>query len=371
MDGDRFDALTRTLGRGQTRRRLLAGAAAGIAGLFGLRQTPAGAQSCATVLEECPTGTECCAGLACHLQSIECIERGNGLTGLGGLCIDDTDCRSDLACDPTGHCRLGPNSCSADGEACQFHDACCGLLVCIGYEATGTGRCGGGICGAVDENCGTYPSGVLPCCDGFVCSQGICQTAPKTGAAAISIHVAVCPTGVGPDIFNQCHGNSLAGVPFSVAGIAVASGADGVATASVAVGDAVVAEDAATFGAYLGAYVYCSEQRSGAVLYNGSADAGAVSLTANDGDDIICDWYNITAASSGPNAEPSAPSSTGPAAGGAATSLPATGVAGSPNVDNVGWIDLAALGAAASAWLAANRLRDRGDSEGERKPHRQ
>jgi hypothetical protein len=87
----------------------------------------------------------------------------------------------------------------------------------------------------------------------------------------------------------------LSGVGFSIGGVGVATDGGGVAGATVAAGIVTVAEDATVFGYYIGAYVYCSEQNSGTVLYDNSADTGSVSFAVADGDVVICDWYNITA----------------------------------------------------------------------------
>ena len=57
------------------------------------------------------------------------------------------------------------------------------------------------------------------------------------------------------------------------------TGADGVATNLILnAGPFTLTEDPAVFATYLGAYVYCSEQGSGAVLFDGTAEAGSLSL---------------------------------------------------------------------------------------------
>jgi hypothetical protein len=178
----------------------------------------------------------------------------------------------------------------------------------------------------------------------------------------VTIHKATCPTGAGADIFTQCHGNVLGGVSFAVDGFEIGSGTittddSGVASKTIleaaASGDVTLTEDSATFASYLGAYVYCAEQGSGAVLFDSDAPGGTVTFSAKQGDDIICDWYNITEASSGA----SEPPATG--GDGGATSLPSTGVGGRTGGSSGVWLEAAALGGAA-ALLAAKKLRAQG-----------
>ena len=88
----------------------------------------------------------------------------------------------------------------------------------------------------------------------------------------------------------------LTGIGFSIGGTGVSTDGGGVASATVAAGTVTVAEDAGVFSWYIGAYVFCAEQNSGTVLYDNSADTGAISIAVADGDTVVCDWYNITAA---------------------------------------------------------------------------
>src|ERR671930_51510 len=90
--------------------------------------------------------------------------------------------------------------------------------------------------------------------------------------ATVTIHKATCPTGVGSAIFDECHGNGLADVDFQVSDDAgdqvITTDGDGVASAEVVAGDVSISEDADVLDDYLGAYVYCSEQNSGDVLFD-------------------------------------------------------------------------------------------------------
>jgi hypothetical protein len=104
--------------------------------------------------------------------------------------------------------------------------------------------------------------------------------------------------------------------------------------------------------AYLGSYVYCSEQNSGEVLHNGGAGSASVGFTVGEGDEVVCDWYNITAAEDDDTDD----DDDGGSGSGGDTSLPDTGV-GSMVGGSSPWLGVAALGAAA-ALLAGKKLRD-------------
>jgi hypothetical protein len=120
--------------------------------------------------------------------------------------------------------------------------------------------------------------------------------------ATVTVHKAVCPEDFG-DPFVECHDNRLAGVDFAIDGFEVGSqvittDGDGVATAIVleasASGEITLSEETAVFENYLGAYVYCSELASDVVLVNESAPTGSVTFAASQGDEIVCDWYNLS-----------------------------------------------------------------------------
>jgi hypothetical protein len=169
----------------------------------------------------------------------------------------------------------------------------------------------------------------------------------EAGSATITIHKATCPTGT-DDIFGECHDDGLGGVSFAIDGFEVGSGtittdADGVASATVleaaATGDITLTEDPDVFADYLGAYVYCSEQGSGEVLYDGSADTGSVTFTASQGDDIVCDWYNITEADDDDD-DDADPTPTATSGGG--TTLPDTGTG--PDASGTPGAELALIG---------------------------
>jgi hypothetical protein len=72
MDADRFDALTKVVGRGATRRRLvrgvLASALAGGAGALARRGPVEAAPRCRTAGNPCQGNQECCPGLVCRVS---------------------------------------------------------------------------------------------------------------------------------------------------------------------------------------------------------------------------------------------------------------------------------------------------------------
>jgi hypothetical protein len=136
---------------------------------------------------------------------------------------------------------------------------------------------------------------------GFTVLRISSASATVAPTATITIHKAECPTGTSGDIFEECHDNGLEGVDFLITDAegdqVITTDADGVATAEVTAGEVEITEDPDVLGDYLGAYVYCSEQNSDEVLFDGDLDGdNTVGGTIEAGDDIVCDWYNITAA---------------------------------------------------------------------------
>lgn len=263
-------------------------------------------QTCQFLGETCADSAECCEG-----TGVGCGKEGTCTlcAGDGDVCAGDGECCDDLTCQ-SGTCQ-SPVACAADGEDCGEDGDCCDDLIC-GDDSlcVASAVCAGEgeDCGA-DENCcdGICCGGACraaECCiddldpnarcpEGTSCFEGICEV-PAAVGATITIHKAECYTGVG-DIFAECHHQVLAGIGFDIGGTGVATDGGGVAGASVVAGPVTVTEDATVFGWYIGAYVFCSEQNSGAVLYDNSADTGAISLVVADGDAVVCDWYNITA----------------------------------------------------------------------------
>jgi len=148
----------------------------------------------------------------------------------------------------------------------------------------------------------------------------------------------------------------LTGLALAVVTITTDGG--GVASTSVEAGSVTVTENADTFAKYLGAYVYCSEQKSGAVLIDTDAPSGTVTFAAAAGDDIVCDWYNITpaAAPPAPTSEPTTPTTP-------ATTLPTTGIPAGRDGGNP-LFGAGLVAAAAAVFAAAKKLRPDGTEPG-------
>lgn len=153
-----------------------------------------------------------------------------------------------------------------------------------------------------------------------------------------TIHAMECYTGVGSDIFEECHTEVE------------------VATGIVETDDstAVLSIPEDVLAAYLGAYVYCRDLIDDEVLFDGNyADTGGGAVLAvEEGDDIVCDVYLITPA---PDDDGGAKDDGG-TTGGGVTTLPATGAGtGSGTSSPMMMLVLAVLALAAAA--AGLRLR--------------
>jgi hypothetical protein len=151
------------------------------------------------------------------------------------------------------------------------------------------------------------------------------------GTVSVTIHKAECFHGVGPDIFEKCHDNGLGGVDFLVTsddtGYVVTTDDDGVASIEVPAGVIGVAEDPDVLAQYLGAYVYCSDQATGQVLFDSDLD-GTIGVIGDlaAGTELLCDWYDIT--------EAPADSGNSSSSGSSNTTLPSTGVGSTGGSDD-------------------------------------
>jgi len=110
MDGDRFDAATRSLAGRQTRRGTLRGLAAGVGALLAA-SIPTRARAgfnCDYIGCGCATGTlhPCIDGLVCCASS-------PGTPGGAGVCSQPSDC--------DGSCAGSGGSC---GSSCNWGDNC-------------------------------------------------------------------------------------------------------------------------------------------------------------------------------------------------------------------------------------------------------
>jgi hypothetical protein len=344
MDGQRFDELARFLGTGRSRRQTLKFVLASLgAAAVGFRRTiDASAGVCRPETSPCVESSDCCEPAVCTFGA--CYPAG-GCLSEGEQCQSDEDCCGFLRCD--GTCG---QACSFESEECSSSDDCCGVLVCDG------GACE--YCAESGQSCG----GSIGCCSGLSCSSAseTCVAAPTADHATITIHKATCPADTGSDIFEQCHDNALSGVGFDIyingfeiGLVTVTTDADGVASHTIleaaAEGNVTIAEHVGDFERYVGVHVFCSEQNSGTVLYDDKAPEGWITIHAVQGDDVVCDWYNLTEESSEPQ-----PTAVPTATAGGVTTLPSTGNAAGGDGDAV-WIGAALVGGAA-ALIAGKRL---------------
>jgi hypothetical protein len=155
MDGKRFDALTRDLTRGTSRRRIVASMIAMVAG--GATLVDAGAtqqrRTCRPIAASCLRHRDCCSGICNTLRSTPRNRRNrcacaDGLVSCQGAC---TDLQGDA-----GNCG-GCGSICPSGEICQS-----GACICVP-------NCDGKTCG--DDGCG----GSCGTCDPFHnCTDGAC-----------------------------------------------------------------------------------------------------------------------------------------------------------------------------------------------------
>ncbi|MGH2561864.1 MAG: hypothetical protein ACRDJH_22610 [Thermomicrobiales bacterium] len=135
---------------------------------------------------------------------------------------------------------------------------------------------------------GLFGGGLTPSAS----AQDDFQTASH--GARITVHNAVCDSEVW-DIFGECHDDRLSGSPFFVAGVTRITDANGVATWEPGQGTHELKQDIDVWMQYDGAYVFCSNQVTGEVLWNGPIDdTTSVTFTTTAGQEVVCDWYNLT-----------------------------------------------------------------------------
>ena len=136
----------------------------------------------------------------------------------------------------------------------------------------------------------TTVAGHLTICDWYNLTPA--PTAPST--AKITLHVIECPATT-TTLFATCHDtNRLAGASFTVAGVSRTSDLNGVVSWGPSAGTYNIHMFSDDFAVYGKAWVYCKDQTSGEVFFDGRTTTGNVSITTVAGDLTICDWYNLT-----------------------------------------------------------------------------
>lgn len=144
MDGARFDALAKTLAATRSRRSVVRGLAAGIAGglLAATGQHQAGAHVCRPAGATCLKDAQCCSG-DCGLVTHRCRVTSAAHCGSSSECIYPAVCCNGL--------------CNGDVQCCANTDCVEGLSGCLGK------------CVAINDCCST-----ADCPPGQFCSGGSC-----------------------------------------------------------------------------------------------------------------------------------------------------------------------------------------------------
>jgi hypothetical protein len=258
MDGDRFDALARSLATSHPRRTVLRGVFGGAAGgmLSLVGRSGADADLCKPLEKQCKKDVQCCSGhcapspsgsiSTAHSDSI-CCAAGKVQYPVGICCTPTTcaaagatcgtipdGCGGTLSCGPctapqtcggggiANVCGCTPTTCAAQGATCgTISNTCGGTLPCGSCDAgaclictddhtcasicTG-GRvcCGGGACGLADGTPGC--AGDADCCSG-ICVAGICQAAPGSDGSPCD-SAADCAGGI-PCVDGVCCASGL------------------------------------------------------------------------------------------------------------------------------------------------------------------
>lgn len=125
------------------------------------------------------------------------------------------------------------------------------------------------------------------------------------GPVLFTVHAAICPTDAvnDPDVglYDACHANGVAGVTFTLSSlelepVSFTTGAAGVGEAEILDGVSSATQVTLTADDPTAGYAYCSDQNSGAVLYDGTKfEDGAVPLfTVDSSQAIVCDWFIFT-----------------------------------------------------------------------------
>jgi hypothetical protein len=207
MDEQRFDAMTKALGEGVTRRRVLGGITAGtLTGLLGWRQTAAA--QCAKAGQKpkdakkgcCPgltevggrcaeaTGFTCAAGAGisrCNQTPIWCLDP-SGQPAVG-------TCAAHQKTDGTCACTIGPG---APAQACVGDASCTALTACLPGDPSGGsgGHCAGSSstpCSPPDFQPGNPACAFLATCSEGFCGGQACGNDADCGAGQVCISGAV------------------------------------------------------------------------------------------------------------------------------------------------------------------------------------
>lgn len=138
---------------------------------------------------------------------------------------------------------------------------------------------------------------------GLLVSGAGAQAQDGLGPVPFTIHKSACPIDFSGSLADACYDRVVEGVEFEIAGpdtepATAITDADGLAVSEISGSPATISvtESAASYDDYLGAYVVCTDETTGIVLFDGPADEdGVVSFgPLAAGQAVACDWYNFT-----------------------------------------------------------------------------
>lgn len=189
MDPQRFEAFSRALATGPSRRGVLKGIVGAILGgsLVGARSATAG-QSCAGPGESCSSGADCCSGECSDAGVCYCTDPSrpwvgcecqqgdaSACNGDADLCCDDGTCASPMTgCKST--CTEAGDTCSSDADCCSGKCSDEGMCYCTDPARPWIGcDCSQGD----DDACDGHPE--------LCCSDGTCAS-PSTGCDPTCAH---------------------------------------------------------------------------------------------------------------------------------------------------------------------------------------
>jgi hypothetical protein len=148
------------------------------------------------------------------------------------------------------------------------------------------------------------PDGASVVCDVYNIPQNL-----SGGTGTIEVHVSACPAGATDDLFALCHANGQVGVEMVLEGPLSRRGTTAGPIGAVGFTDlppgTYTIAQASPSGAFAEYVVYCSDATTGdpiAIEYRGNGRA-AVQFDLADGQQVICDWYDIPAADARPAPE--------------------------------------------------------------------
>lgn len=190
MDGERFDRLTRSFGRGLSRRRAIAAVAAAVGAIVAGRAPSARAITPPLIPCGGIGGWACPTGYVCVDAPDDSCDPAAGGADCGGYCVLETDynpCAAILCLEGTTCCPNCGGICVPAGTPCS-DDLCpgepCGATYCAGGEYCCNPSCS--ICapfggGCTEQYCGGEPCGTTTCGADEYCCNSSCSVCARLG----------------------------------------------------------------------------------------------------------------------------------------------------------------------------------------------